>query len=75
MEDDQIAIPLSPYAAIQREMRIHKTDAAQAILSNCVIPALKSARLYQLARAELARLDMENAQRMAKEIDKNINNY
>lgn len=71
---DPIEPPLNR-TEIKKALRIHKEEATDAILSGSTHSALKSARLYQLKRAELARFEASEAEQVAQLITRNLNNY
>lgn len=71
---DPIEPPLNK-TEIKKALRIHKEEATNAILFGAAVSALTSARLYQLKRAELARFEADEAERLAQSITRNLNNY
>lgn len=76
MEDDTNSIePPLNRTEIKKALRIHKEEATAAILSGNAHSALKSARLYQLKRADLARLEAGEAEQIAQLITRNLNNH
>lgn len=70
---DPIEPPLNK-TEIKKALRLHKEEATNAILFGAAASALKSARLYQLKRAELARLEASEAEQVAQLITRNLNN-
>lgn len=75
-EEDYPSVPATPSRPdLLKEMRVYKADAAGAILYGDAKAALRCAQAYQITRANLARLEASDADKLAAKINKMIADF